>query len=39
MKSSNKGLLKSSKVPKARTLTRKDGDKIKMYKKGGQVSK
>jgi len=39
IKSSNKGMLKSSGMPKARTLTRKDGDKIKMYKKGGKVSK
>ena len=39
IKSSNKGMLKSSGVPKARTLTRKDGDKVKMYAGGGKVEK
>jgi len=37
IKSSNKGMLKTSGVPKARTLTRKDGDKVKLYAEGGSV--
>jgi hypothetical protein len=33
------GAIASSKMPKARTATRKDGDKFTMYKEGGKVSK
>ena len=38
MPSRGMGAIRSSKMPKGETLTRKDGDKFTMYKKGGQVS-
>jgi hypothetical protein len=33
------GAIRPSKMPKGETLTRKDGDKFTMYKKGGSVSR
>lgn len=39
MPSRGMGAIRSSKMPKGETLTRKDGDKFTMYKKGGQVSR
>lgn len=33
------GAIRSSKMPKGETLTRKDGDKFTMYKEGGKVSR
>jgi hypothetical protein len=33
------GAIAPSKMPKARTATRKDGDKFTVYKEGGKVSK
>jgi len=33
------GIMNPSKMPKAKTATRKDGDKFTMYKEGGSVSR
>ena len=33
------GAIRPSKMPKAKTATRKDGDKFTMYKEGGSVSR
>ena len=39
MPSRGMGAVNPSKMPKARTGTRKDGDKFTMYAEGGQVSR
>ena len=39
MASRGMGAIRSSKMPKGETLTRKDGDKFTMYKEGGKVSR
>ena len=39
MPSRGMGAIRSSKMPKGETLTRKDGDKFTMYKEGGKVSR
>jgi len=40
IKSSNKGMLSSDKMPKARTLKRKDDpNRVKFYAKGRKVKK
>jgi hypothetical protein len=33
------GAIRASKMPKAKTLRRKDGDKFTQYKEGGKVSR
>ena len=37
MPSRGMGAINPSKVPKGKTMTRKDGDKFTMYNKGGKV--
>ena len=39
MASRGMGDIKASKMPKSKTITRKDGDKVSLYKKGGKVKK
>jgi hypothetical protein len=38
MSSRGMGAINPSKVPKGKTMTRKDGDKFTMYSKGGKVN-
>lgn len=38
MPSRGMGAINPSKVPKGKTMTRKDGDKFTMYNKGGKVN-
>ena len=39
MASRGMGKISSSKMPKQKTITRKDGDKVSLFKKGGKVKK
>ena len=39
MASRGMGKISPSKMPKSKTITRKDGDKVSLYKKGGKVKK
>jgi hypothetical protein len=39
MPSRGMGAIRASKMPKAKTLRRKDGDKFTQYKDGGKVSR
>jgi hypothetical protein len=39
MASRGMGDIRASKMPKSKTITRKDGDKVSLYKKGGKVKK
>ena len=39
MASRGMGDIRASKMPKSKTITRKDGDKVSLFKKGGKVKK